>query len=59
MPTVQSALADRVEFEVNDEASEDEDDVAGRQRGDSGSARSSTDDPKDARQVPLMYESTV
>ena len=59
MPTIQSVLADRVEFEVNDEASEDEDEVAGRQRGDSGSAKSSIDDPKDAQQVPLMYESTV
>ena len=59
MPTVQSVLTDRVEFEVNDEASEDEDELAGRQIGDSGSAKSSTDDPKDAQQVPLMYESTV
>ena len=59
MPTIQSVLADRVEFEVNDDASEDEQAIEGRQTGDSGSAKSSIDDPKDAQQVPLMSESTI
>ena len=56
MPTIQSVISD---FEVNDDASKDEEEMAERQRGDSGSANSSNDDPKDAQQVPLMFESTV
>ena len=59
MPTTQLVISDRVEFEVNDDASEDELEMAEGQRGDSGSANSSNDDPKDAQQVPLMFESTV
>ena len=59
MPTTQLVISDRVEFEVNDDASEDEEEMAEGQRGDSGSTNSSNDDPKDAQQVPLMFESTV
>ena len=59
MPTFQSVVADRVEFEVNDDASEDEEAMDGRQTGDSGSAKSSIDAPQDAQQVPLVFESTV
>ena len=59
MPTTQLVISDRVEFEVNDDASEDELEMAEGQRGDNGSANSSNDDPKDAQQVLLMFESTV
>ena len=59
MPTVQSVLANRVEFEVNEGVSEDEEAIEERQRGDSGSAKSSIDDPKDTQQVPPIFESTV
>ena len=59
MPTIQSVISDRVEFEVNDGASEDEEEMAERQRGDSGSANSSNDGPKDAQQDPPMFESTL